>query len=655
MTTQRRADRQDRRAFRPHHAGSLAAALWLAVALGGAPLIVMGAPAVVTGDPKVDQLLGQMTLEEKMALIRGSVEDAASNQGQAGYLAGVPRLGVPSIRFANGPPGVVTRLPSQAETATMGVAATFSTEDAEQNGSVIAREARSLGVDLVLEPFINMDRDITFHRSYNTFGEDPVLTGQMGASEIRGIQSQGIMAMAKHYVGYDTDGADVIIAPQALHEIYVAPFKDAVDAGVSSIMCSYNKINGVDACGDPSTLLTILRDQLHFKGFVTSDWGAAHAPDFINRGLDMEMPGTLPRDSPRAAMTFDFFGTKPPDVTPPPAFNKGLLAGLARQGMPEEPPLNIDFGGFFKRHDDHVNFYTRMQSGELQEATITRAAGRVLEQINRFGLLDHPPSHAAQPHAVQANARIIRKTGEDAAVLLKNAGHILPLTPADLQSLALIGPGAGQVVSIGIAGERSTGWPERQVGPLQALRSEARGSHITYAVEDDMSGVPIPASYLTHNGEPGLRRTDGRTGAVHIDPILDFTQSKKTALPPDSETSWQGTLTVTKAGSYWIYLQLLGAAGNLRIDGTTVAATSSEPGASHGNTVLAGKDGLMPSTDGLDNVRAAVELSAGAHALTVTASPDSSGEVQQVRLAWVTPEQRRANHDAALAAAKAAK
>src|SRR6185437_9773426 len=114
--------------------------------------------------------------------------------------------------------------------------------DARQNGIVIARDARALGIDVVLQPFINMDRDLTFERGYNTFGEDPLLTGQIAAAEILGIQGQGILSQAKHFVGYD-GGTDVFIGPQALHVIYAAPFDAAVRAGVSSIMCYYNKIN----------------------------------------------------------------------------------------------------------------------------------------------------------------------------------------------------------------------------------------------------------------------------------------------------------------------------------------------------------------------------------------------------------------------------
>jgi beta-glucosidase len=217
---------------------------------------------VVTGDARVDNLLSQMTLEEKMALIRGASENPFTNQGQAGYLPGVPRLGIPPIRMSDGPPGVLTRLPSQAETATMGLAATFSVKDAEDNGVVIGREAKSLGIDVVLEPFINIDRAITFDRGYNAYGEDPLLTGVISAGLIHGIQGQGVMSQAKHYVAYDTGASNVVVDSQALHEIYVAPFVDAVNAGVSSIMCSYNKLNGTYACGNSDTLIKILRDDL---------------------------------------------------------------------------------------------------------------------------------------------------------------------------------------------------------------------------------------------------------------------------------------------------------------------------------------------------------------------------------------------------------
>lgn len=619
----------------------------------------------VTGDARVDKLLSQMTLDEKMALIRGASEAPATNQGQAGYLTGVPRLGIPPLRMSDGPPGILTRNPSQAETATMGLAATFSKADADANGQVIAREAKSLGIDVVLEPFINIDRDITFARGYNTYGEDPVLTGVIGASLIHGIQGEDVMAQAKHYVAYDTDGGNVFVNQQALHEIYVAPFIDAVNAKVSSIMCSYNKVNGIAACGNPDTLIKILRDQVGFKGFVTSDWGAVHAPGFINNGLDMEMPGPGPKGSPMSAMIFSFFTTEKPVNTPPPGFNTALLAGFFGTPLPEEPkPKPRDFGSFGSAKDLHINFWNLRQQGKLSDETITQAAGYVLYEMDQFGYLDHPTPGQLGPknppvHAVEANAKVIEKTAEDAAVLLKNEGAILPLKAADLASVAMIGPGAGQTVAIGTAGERSIGFPWRQIGTVQAMRKLDPSAKITYAVEDDMTGKPIPAALWTNaNGKPGLQRTmtkDGKGGAKSTDATLDFTAENGKALPANTEATWDGTLNVPKTGSYWIYLQLLGAAGGLTIDGKRVTGANGMRGGVHGDTVIGGKDGLMPTTDGLDNLRTAVDLTAGPHTVSVTVLGDTSNHPEQVRLNWMTPDQRQADHDAAIAAAKAAK
>lgn len=310
---------------------------FLSLALMGGTSFGQAIPAEKADEARIDRLLGQLSLEEKMDLIRGGIEDPAVNQGQAGYLPGVPRLHIPSLRLADGPPGVLTRVPAQAETATMGVAATFSVKDAEANGVVIGRQARSLGIDVVLQPFINIDRDITFDRGYNTFGEDPMLTGAMGAAEIRGAQSQGVMAQAKHFIAYDTDSYNVFVDPQTLHEVYVAPFVEAVKAGVSSIMCSYNRINGPFACGNADTLKTILKGELGFKGFVTSDWGGVHSVSFINHGLDMEMPGIVPPDSPFAALMHTFFQTAPASAAMPTEPNEAQLAGLLGEAFRKSP------------------------------------------------------------------------------------------------------------------------------------------------------------------------------------------------------------------------------------------------------------------------------------------------------------------------------
>ena len=142
------------------------------------------------------------------------------------------------------------------------------------------------------------------------------------------------MSQAKHYVAYDTDSYNVFVDDQTLHEVYVAPFQAAIDAGVASMMCSYNKLNGPFACGNADTLKTILRDQMGFKGFVTSDWGAVHNVHFLNQGLTMEMPGEVPDDSPFAGMIHTYFRTKPNNPTPPPKPNLAAMAGMLGGTIP---------------------------------------------------------------------------------------------------------------------------------------------------------------------------------------------------------------------------------------------------------------------------------------------------------------------------------
>lgn len=636
--------------FGRHRGRHLLAVAALALALP--PVFAQSVP-VVTGDARVDKLLSQMTLAEKLTLIHGTKEDPATYQGQAGYLAGIPRLGIPGLRFADGPPGVLTRHPSQGETATMGVAATFSVKDAENNGLVIGREDRALGIDVSLQPFVNMVRDLEFGRAYNTFGEDPFLTTQMGVAEVKGIQSQHVMAQIKHYVAYDSNASNIFVDDQTLHEVYVAPFAAAIKAGVSSIMCSYNKINGTFACGNKDTLTTILRDQLGFKGFVTSDWGAVHNVDFINAGLDMEMPGGQP--GPMGAFLPSFFDALPP---PPPLHIDPKQAAEMNEAMfgghiPEEPaPVRGGMGDFGVKLSPK-KMTEALKDGTVTEATITRAAGRVLYEIARFGYLDGQSKHDVTAQSIEANAKIIEKTGEDAAVLLKNQDSILPLKSAELDSVVLIGPTAGQVDSIGINGERSVGLPSRQVGPLAAMKKISGNASIQFAVNDDMTGSPIPASALSHDGQPGLERSG--VGAAQTDATLDFSLKGDNALPPDSTPTWKGTLTAPTAGSYWIYLQALGTNARISIDGKRLGATGAFQGGVHGDILQANQDNVVPTTDGLDNVRRAIDLTAGPHAIEVSTSHDTSNSPVQVRLAWYTPEQRAADHQAAIDAAKKAK
>jgi beta-glucosidase len=626
------------------------------VVIGGASLLLGATMAlaqsvpVVTGDARVDKLLSQMTLQEKLTLIHGTHEDPAVYQGQAGYLAGIPRLGIPGLRFADGPPGVLTRHPSQGETATMGVAATFSTKTAEDNGLVIGREARALGIDVALQPFVNIDRDLEFGRGFNTLGEDPFLSSEMGVAEVKGIQSQHVMAQIKHLVGYDSEGTSIWIDDQTLHEVYLAPFEAAIRrADVSSVMCSYNRINGTFACGNDSTLTKILRDEIGFKGFVTSDWGAVHAVDYINAGLDMEMPG---EPAPGGFPIPSFFDSLPVPPQPPISAMAGMMEGFFGHLPEEPPPAGMDFGDF-GRKEDPKKMPEALKDGTVSEAAITRAAGRVLYEIVHFGYMDGQSKHEVTEQAIDANAKIIEKTGEDGAVLLKNDGNILPLKSTDLDDVVLIGPTAQQVDSIGLSGERSVGLPRREVGPWEALKKVTGNSKICLAVDDDMTGTTVPASALSNLDKPGLLRI-GDAGE-QMDATLDFTVKGGNALKPNTTASWKGTITVPNAGIYWLYLQALGTNANISVDGKRLAGTGAFQGGVHGDILQANQDNAIPTTDGLDNVRRPIELSAGAHTIEIKISPDTSAAPVQVRLNWYTPEQRQADHEAAIAAAKSAK
>ncbi|HET9187568.1 MAG TPA: glycoside hydrolase family 3 C-terminal domain-containing protein [Acidothermaceae bacterium] len=570
-----------------------------------------GSAPTVTGDARVDALLAKMTLDEKLTLIEGEAEAASPDkQYQAGYLPGVPRLGIPSLKLSDGPPGVITRQDSTGMTATMGVAATFSTDDAKANGVVIGRDARALGMDVVLEPFVNMDRDTSWGRGFNTFGEDPLLTGQTGAAEITGIQSQGTMAQVKHYIAYD-GGNNVTVDSQTLHEIYLQPFADAIDAGVSSVMCSYNILNGYQSCGNATTLTQILRNELGFKGFVTSDWGANHGTTYLNAGLDMEMPG----------------GGGPSGVGLPSFFSKDALKAA-------------------------------IASGSIQESRVTEAAGRILYEMDKFGLLSGKSKHNVTPEPVKADEQVVLKTAQDAATLLKNDGNALPLTLASSPA-AFIGPGAGQTIATNSGGEAAGGLLSQQPSALSVIKQAIKGTNasVSYEVGDDLTGMPVPASALSHNGQPGLLRTNTATNTTQVDAQLNFTTRNGNALAVGATNSWTGTLTVPTAGSYWLNIQALGATATLVVDGKTLTTVGGGFGPSPRYGVVHPTDGNAPTatTDGLANSRTLLQLTAGDHTLQVTDAPDVSGRPVQLRLNWLTPQQQQANHDAAVAPAKTAK
>lgn len=549
----------------------------------------------------IQALVRRMTLDEKLSLVHGTRDPV--NLGQAGYWPGLPRLGIPPLRLADGPPGVNVRKDATGMPAPIGLAATFNVEAARLYGVVLGRDAKSLGQGVLLAPHINIIRDPLFRRNHTTFSEDPVLTAQLSAAGIAGIQSQGTMAQVKDLAGHN--GPDnVFIDERTLHEIYLSAFEAAVKAGVASVMCAYNQVNGSWSCENSGIQEGILRGQWGFQGFVTSDWGAVHSPLAITQGVDLEMPGRE----------------------------------LVFRGGPY-------FTGALKK---------AAESGAVPVSAIDRAVTRILRQMDRFHLLGRKQPARPAPINIEADAKTIREIAGQSAVLLKNDGNALPLESGDLRSLAVIGPTGGQL-AVGYLGERGRGFEARLVAPLAALRQTAPEASVAYAVGNDLTGVPIPGSALSHDGHPGLRRTETTpaTGATQIDRALDFKGAA--ALGPGTAYSWEGTLTVSSEGDYTFMVQAGGAGaeggGTIGIDGRPTARSGV-----FGTGGVADKkwSSLLASTDGRDNARATAHLTAGAHRIEITAN--SMGETPlDIRFAWMTPELRRANIAAAVAAAKAAR
>src|SRR5579863_4886994 len=274
----------------------------LVVVLGAAAVRSLGlqAPGVapppsgLEADAVAGRLVGRMTLDEKIAMLHGDRDP--ENLGQAGYLPGVPRLGIPPLRLSDGPAGVRTGRPATALPAPVALAATFSPDLARRYGQTIGRDGRAFRQDVMLAPMVNIVRVPQAGRNFETLGEDPLLASRLVAAEIEGIQSEGLMATVKHFAENNQENARQSVSAdvdaRTMHEIELPGFEAAVKVHVASVMASYNKVNGTYASENADLETAILRNQWGFEGFVMSDWGATHsAAPALTAGLDLEMPG----------------------------------------------------------------------------------------------------------------------------------------------------------------------------------------------------------------------------------------------------------------------------------------------------------------------------------------------------------------------------
>jgi beta-glucosidase len=333
-------------------------------------------------------LLAELTLEEKASLCLGS---------DFWHTAPVERLSIPAIMVSDGPHGLRKQpdeadhvgisgsVPATCFPTACALASSWDPELVRRIGEALGREARAQGVAVVLGPGINIKRSPLCGRNFEYFSEDPLVSGVLGAAMIDGVQSQGVGTSLKHYAAnnQETDRLRVSadVDERTLREIYLAGFERAdTQAQPWTVMCSYNKVNGVYASEHAWLLTTVLRGEWGFDGLVVSDWGAVHdRVAALAAGLDLEMP----------------------------------------------PNLGVS----------DAAIVTAVGTGQLDEHVLDAAVARVLRLVDRATATTEPPA-VLDPDAHHALARA---AATECAVLLKNEDRLLPLRPAAGNTIAVVG------------------------------------------------------------------------------------------------------------------------------------------------------------------------------------------------------------------------
>jgi beta-glucosidase len=482
------------------------------IALMASAAIVTHAPAAVASaaqpaDARAEQTLKQLTADERFDLIRGfmpfQLPKAEQPQGVvfgAGYVKGVPRLGVPPLIESDASLGVAnmasvmrrgdvaTALPSGAA-----MASTWDPALIEQAGAMIGSEARAKGFNVMLAGGMNLVREPRNGRNFEYLGEDPLLAGTLGGHAIRGIQSNHIISTIKHYAlnaqetGRTVLSANLDEAP--LRESDLLAFEIGIEIGQpGSVMCAYNQINGVYACENPFLLNDVLRRDWDYKGFVMSDWGAVHSPS-IRAGLDQES------------------GTQHSN---PPYFGALLRDELA--------------------------------AGRVSQADIDRAVLRILRAMYASGVADHPVK-MGQPIDYAAHAKIAQAVAEAGVVLLKNDHGLLPIAASARRILVVgghadvgvlggggssqVNPVGGAALALSLPGEPI--WHKRLYAPsspLLALKELRPDAAITYddgaapqraaAAARAVDLVVVFGTQFTAEGKdvPDLNLPDGQDGLI---------------------------------------------------------------------------------------------------------------------------------------------
>lgn len=406
-------------------------------------------------------LVAAMTLDERRSCLDGDTPFWAGilDALAGGYYrhpypaATVPRLGVPGIRFSDGPRGVVVGN-CTAFPVSMARGATFDPGLEERIGEAIGKELRAQGATFYGGVCVNLLRHPAWGRAQETYGEDPLHVGEMGAALARGVQRHA-MACVKHYACNSMENArftvDVSIGERALHEVYLPHFRRLVEAGVASVMSAYNSVNG-EWCGQNRGLLTeILREEWGFAGFVVSDFqfGLRDAVRSVEAGLDIEMPYVQQRE-------------------------QHLPAALA--------------------------------DGRLDVALVDAAVERIVATLLRFAHVFEGPGDRGVV-ACAAHRALSREAAQKSIVLLRNAGAVLPLNGACLRRVAVIGRLAAEP-NLGDGGSSDV-HPPGVVTPLDGLRAALPGTDVAYddgvdlacarALASDADAAIVVVGYTKHD------------------------------------------------------------------------------------------------------------------------------------------------------------
>src|SRR5215469_12199215 len=465
--------------------------------------IAQSAPQNSEVETRVESILSQMTTDEKIEIL-GGINDF--------YTRPIPRLAVPSLRMSDGPMGVNDYGLTTAYPAGIALAASWDVDLAHRFGVAMGKDARARGVHFILGPGMNIYRAPMNGRNFEYFGEDPFLASRMAVNEIQGIQEQGVVAVAKHFAGNNSEFARMTLSSdideRTLREIYLPAFEASVrEANVGAVMDAYNLVNGVYMTANGHLNNDILKNEWGFGGILMSDWGATHdGVAAANGGLHLEMPS--------------------------PKF------------------MNLE------------SLLPALQDGKVSMESLDDKVRRILRKAIEFGFFDRTQTDRTVPLLDQEGREVALEEARDGMVLLKNSGNLLPLDAGKLRTIAVIGPNAFPAVISG--GGSAESKPFNEVSYLEGV-SNRLGTKATVLYDVDLPVLDeifeTSEFVVDPAGEKGLKgeyfdnqELKGTTALVRVDPHVHFDWGEGSFAPghPVDHFSvrWTGYFIPKESGDY---------------------------------------------------------------------------------------------------------